>query len=101
MLHIQNKNGDIITFAQFEEENLLPETCKDTGKGNKYDDYLTLELLISEAEMDDMLSGDESDAEPMCMDMLEDIYDGSKYHLSINRREDRYKIRDNFKQGQA
>ena len=33
--------------------------------------------------------------------MLEDIFDKSKYHPSINRREVRNKIRDSFKQRQA
>ena len=42
--------------------------------------------LISEREMDAMDSGDESEYEPMSMEMLEDIRDGSKSCLSINRR---------------
>ena len=33
--------------------------------------------------------------------MLEDIRYGSQYHLSINRRETRYKIRDYIKPVQA
>ena len=41
-----------------------------------------------------MSSGDESDAEPMSMEMLEDIHDGSQSHLSINRIEALYKICD-------
>ena len=44
--------------------------------------------------MDMMSSCDDYDAEPMTTDMLEDICDGSKYHLIINRRESRYKICD-------
>ena len=51
--------------------------------------------------MDVMSSGDESDAEPMSMDMLEDIIDGSKSHTSKNSRKARYNIRDHIKQGQA
>ena len=41
-----------------------------------------------------MDSVDGSHDEPMYMDMLEYIHDGSKSHLSANRREARYKIRD-------
>ena len=37
--------------------------------------------------MDEILSGYESDYELMSREMLEDIYDGSQYHLGINRRE--------------
>ena len=48
-----------------------------------------------------MSSGDESDAESMSTDMLEDICDGSQSHPLINRREERYKICDWIKQGQA
>ena len=48
--------------------------------------------------MDDMSSGDDSDAEPMSMEMLEDIHDGSQSHPSIKRIEACYKRRDCIKQ---
>ena len=48
--------------------------------------------------MDEVSPGDESDAETMPTDMLEDIRYGSQYHPSINRREARYNIRDCIKQ---
>ena len=51
--------------------------------------------------MDVMSSGDESDGEPMSMDTLEEIRDGSQSHLSINKREARYKICDHIKWGKA
>ena len=41
-----------------------------------------------------MDSGDESDDEPMSMEMLEDIRDGSKSHTIVNRIDASYKIRD-------
>ena len=51
----RGETGDIITFAQFEEENvlsethnLLAETRDDTESGNKYDDNSTMPPLISE-----------------------------------------------------
>ena len=56
---------------------------------NKYYDNSTLPPLISEEEMDTILSGNESDDEPICMDMLEDIRDGSQSHPSVNKREAR------------
>ena len=43
--------------------------------------------------------GDESDAEHMSTDMLEDICDGSKSHPSINRIEAHYNIMHCIKQG--
>ena len=48
--------------------------------------------------MDEISSGNESDAEPMSTEMLEDIFDGIQYHLSIKTREACYKIRDCIKQ---
>ena len=51
--------------------------------------------------MDALDSGDESDHEPIFMDMLEDICDGSQYHTSIKRRESSYKIHDRIKKRQS
>ena len=51
--------------------------------------------------MDMMSSGDESDAEPMSTDTLEDICDGNQSHPSVNRRDACYKICDIIKQSQA
>ena len=45
-------------------------------------------------------SGDESDTEPMSIDMLEEISDGSQSHPRINSREACYNIRDCIKRGQ-
>ena len=44
--------------------------------------------------MDAMSSGDESDAKPTSMEMLEDIREGSTSYPSVNRRYAWYKIRD-------
>ena len=68
--------------------------------GDKYDDSdeVFLPPLISEAKMDEILSGDESDAEPMLKYFLENIRDRRQYHSSINRREAHYKILDQIKQ---
>ena len=92
----KEKTGDIIVFTQFEEGNLLSETRNNTESGNEYDDDSTLATIISEEETDVMSSRDESDAETMHTDMLEDITDGSQSHRIINTREARYKIRNRF-----
>ena len=97
----REQTGDIITFVNFEEANLLSETCDDTESGNEYDDYSTIPPLISEEEMDKMPSGNQYDAETMSTEMLEDICDGNQSHPSVNRREARYKIRDHIKRGQS
>ena len=43
--------------------------------------------LISEEKIDEMSSGNYSDAEPMSTKMLEDIHDIRQSHLRVNRRE--------------
>ena len=48
-----------------------------------------------------MDSGDEYEDEPMTTNMLKDIRGSSKYHLGINSRGARYKIRDNIKRRQS
>ena len=47
-----------------------------------------------------MDSGYESDDEPISTDVLEDMCDVSKSHLSVNRREAGYRIRDLIKRRQ-
>ena len=48
-----------------------------------------------------MSSSDESDAEPISTEMLEDIRDSSQSHPSVNMRDACYKIRNHIKQNQA
>ena len=85
----REKAGNIITFTQFEEEDLLSEThnllseiCGDMESSNKPDDILTMPSLIGVEEIDAMSSCDESDAEPMSTEMLEYIRDSSQSHPS-------------------
>ena len=48
--------------------------------------------------MDAMDYGDESDHDLIYTDMLEDIFDWSKSHPNVNRREGCYKIHDSIRQ---
>ena len=50
--------GNIITFTQFEEGNILTKTSNDTESG---DDDSIIPPLLSEEDMDAMDSGDESE----------------------------------------
>ena len=43
----RGKTGDIITFEQFEEENLLSETREDAESGDKSDEDSIMPPLIS------------------------------------------------------
>ena len=42
--------------------------------------------------------GDRSDHDIISAEMLEDIRDRSQSHPNVNKREDRYKIRDRIRQ---
>ena len=95
------KTGDIITFTQFEEGNLLSETHNDAESGDKSNDNAIMPPLLSEEEMDAMDSGYESDHDPMSTEMLEDIRFGSQSHPNVNRRESHYEIRDCINQRQS
>ena len=98
------QNGDIITFIQFKEGNLLSETRKDAERneknGEKSDDDSIMPPLLSGEEANALDYGDESDDESMSTEMLEDIRDISKSHPNVNRRESCYKISDRIKQRQ-
>ena len=88
----REQTGFIITLSQFEEGGLLSETRDNAESGDESDDCSIIPPLISEEEMYAMDYGDDSDDEPMSTGMLEDIFDGSKSHPSVNRIEAYYKI---------
>ena len=57
--------------------------------------------MMSEQDMENINSGDESDHDLISTRMLEDICDGSHTHPNFNRREACYKIRDRIRQRQS
>ena len=85
----REQTGNIITFAQFKEGGLLYETFDDAKISDESGDDSIMPPLISEEEMGDMDSCDDSDAQPMSEYMLEDIPDSSNSHPSVNRIEAR------------
>ena len=97
----REQTGDVITFKDFEEMNLLSETRNDTENSNESENVSIMPPLLSEKEMDAMDYGNESDHDPMSMEVLEDIRDGIQYHPNVNRRQACYKIRDHIKQRQS
>ena len=56
--------------------------------------------MMSEQDMENLDSSDESDHDLISTEMLEDIRDGSQIHLNVNRIEARCKIRYRIKQRQ-
>ena len=91
----KEQTGDVITFAQFEEGNILTEIRNDAESGDKSDNE---SIMMSEQDMDTMNSGYESDHDLISTEMLEDICDGSQTHPNVNRREARHKICDRIRQ---
>ena len=79
-----------ISFAQFEEGNILNKT-RNNEESDNYDSIMS--PLLREEEIYAMDSWDESKHDLIYTDMLEDIRDGSQSFLYINQREARYKIR--------
>ena len=93
----REQTGEIITFTQLEEGNILTKTHNDL-ESNYYDSIIS--LLLNEEDIDAMDFGDESYHDLISMYMLEDIRDRSQSHLNFNQRESRYKIRDRIRQRQ-
>ena len=48
------QTGDIITFAQFEEGNILTKTSNNSESSDESDDKSIMTPLLSEEEMDAM-----------------------------------------------
>ena len=94
----KEQTGDVITFAQFEEENILTETYNDAESGDESDNE---SIMMSEQYMENLNSSDESDHDLISTEMLEDIRDRSQTHPNVNRRESYYKIRDRIRQRQS
>ena len=80
------KTGNIITFAQFEEDYLVE------NKRNTEED----ESILS--SIDELFADNDSDDGYISMNALEDIQDRSQIHPDINVRYALLKIRDHIKQ---
>ena len=90
----KEQTSDVITFAQFEEGNILTETCKDAESGDKSD---SKSLMMNEQDMENLDSNEKSDHDHISTKMLEDISDGCQTHPNVNKREARYEIRDRIR----
>ena len=93
----KEQTSDVITFTQFEEGNILKETCNDTESGDESDNE---SIMMSKQDMENLDSSDESDHDLISTEMLQDVRDGSQTHPNVNKMEARYKIRDRIRQRQ-
>ena len=94
----REKTGDIITFAHFEEGNILTKTRKDAERGDESDNE---PIMIIKQDIDAMNYVDKSDHDLISTEMLEHICDVSQTHPNVNRIEASYKIRDRIRQRQS
>ena len=93
----KEKTGDVITFVQFEEGNILTENNNDTESGDESD---SKPLMMNKQDMENLDSNEKSDHNLISTKTLEDIRDGSQTHPTVNKREAHCKIRDRIKQRQ-
>ena len=76
----REQTGNVITLTQFEEGNILTETCNDAEICDKPDNK---SIMMSKQDMENIDSGDESDHYLISTERLEDICDGSQSHQNV------------------
>ena len=81
---LKEQTSYVITFAHFEEGNIITETRNDAESGDESDKESN---MMSKQDMENINSGDELDHDLISTEMLEDICDGSQTHLIVNKRE--------------
>ena len=91
----KEQTGDVITFTQFEEGNLLTETRNDTESDDKTDSE---SIMMSKQDMENIDEKGKFDDNLISTETLHDISDGNQTHPDIDKREARLKIRDRIKQ---
>ena len=79
----KKQTGDVITFTQFEEGNILTKTCNKAESGDESDKK---SIMMSEQDIDAINSSDESDHDIISTEMLEDICDESQTHPNVSTR---------------
>ena len=94
----KEQTGDVITFAQFEEGNLLTETRNDAEICNESDSE---SLLMNKQDMENLDENEKSNHDLITTETLEDIRDRNQTHSTVNKIEERCKIRDCIKKRQS
>ena len=79
---LREQTGGVITFAHFEEGNILTETCNDAESGDESD---SKSIMMSKQDMENLDSNDKSDHDMISTEILENIRDGSQSHTNVNK----------------
>ena len=91
----KEKIGDVITFAQFEEGNLISEPCNDTESDDESDSE---SIMMNEKDMENIDGKENFDDKLISTGTLHDIHDVNQTHKTIDKRKARLAIRDRIKQ---
>ena len=91
----KEQTGDVITFAQFEEGNLLTETRNNTESVDESDSE---SIMMSEQNMENIDEKGKFDDDLISTETLHDVRDKNQTHPSIDKREACLKICDRIKQ---
>ena len=94
----KEQTGGVITFAQFEEGNILTENSNDTESG---DEANSKSIMMSEQDIENLDEKEKLDDNHISTETLHDICDGNQTNLNIDKREARLKIRDRIKQNKS
>ena len=73
----KEQTGNVITFAQFEEEGLLSETRNDTEIDDAYDSE---SIMMSKRDMENIGETEKFDEGLISTETLRDIRDGNQTH---------------------
>ena len=79
----KEQTGDVVTFAQFKEGDILTETRNDTESCDKSDNE---SIMMSKQDMENLDSSDESNHDFISTEMLQDITGGSQTHPNVDKR---------------
>ena len=71
----KEQTGDVITFAQFEEGNILTETCNNTESGDESDSE---SIMMNGQDMENPSENEKSNHDLITTETLEDICDGNQ-----------------------
>ena len=93
----KEQTGDVITFTQFEEGNILTKTRNDAESGEESDSE---SIMMNKQDMKNIDSNEKSNHNLISTEMLQDICDVSQTYPNINKKEARYEIRDRVRQRQ-
>ena len=94
----KEQTGNVITFVQFEEGNLLTETRNDTESGDESD---SKSLMMDKQDVENIDSNEKFNDDLISTETLHDIRDGNQTHPNIDKREACLKMRDRIKQNKS